>query len=78
MVVDVYAQQFAWHFEYPEKNVTSRELHVPVDRQVEFRLHALDVIHSFWVPEWRMKKDAVPGDHAPTSVPLPTRSRTGR
>ncbi len=61
MVVDVYAQQFAWHFEYPEENVTSRELHVPVDRQVEFRLHALDVIHSFWVPEWRMKKDAVPG-----------------
>ncbi|HET8593474.1 MAG TPA: cytochrome c oxidase subunit II [Solirubrobacterales bacterium] len=65
MVVDVYGQQFAWRFEYPEERggpgVTSRELHVPVDRQVEFRLHALDVIHSFWVPEWRIKKDAVPG-----------------
>jgi cytochrome c oxidase subunit II len=61
MVVDVYAQQFEWRFEYPEEGVTSRELHVPVDRQVEFRLHALDVIHSFWVPEWRIKKDAVPG-----------------
>jgi cytochrome c oxidase subunit 2 len=61
MVVDVYAQQFEWRFEYPEQAVTSRELHVPVDRQVEFRLHALDVIHSFWVPEWRIKKDAVPG-----------------
>jgi cytochrome c oxidase subunit 2 len=61
MVVDVYAQQFAWRFEYPEEGVTSRELNVPIDRQVEFRLHALDVIHSFWVPEWRMKKDAVPG-----------------
>jgi cytochrome c oxidase subunit 2 len=61
MVVDVYAQQFEWHFNYPEEAVTSRELHVPVDRQVEFRLHALDVIHSFWVPEWRIKKDAVPG-----------------
>ena len=61
MVVDVYGQQFAWRFEYPEEGVTSRELHVPVDRQVEFRLHALDVIHSFWVPEWRIKKDAVPG-----------------
>src|ERR687897_2191087 len=61
MTVDVYAQQFEWRFEYPEEGVTSRELHVPVDRQVEFRLHALDVIHSFWVPEWRIKKDAVPG-----------------
>jgi cytochrome c oxidase subunit 2 len=64
--VDVTAQQFAWHFEYPEQNVTSTELHVPVDRQTEFNLKALDVIHSFWVPEWRVKKDAVPGQ--PTSL----------
>jgi cytochrome c oxidase subunit II len=61
MVVDVYAQQYEWHFNYPEQGVTSRELHVPVDRQVEFRLHSYDVIHSFWVPEWRIKKDSVPG-----------------
>jgi cytochrome c oxidase subunit II len=62
MVVDVYAQQFAWSFGYPEQNKFSQgELHVPVDRQMEFRLHGLDVVHSFWVPEWRIKKDAVPG-----------------
>src|SRR5215475_6167405 len=61
MVVDVYGQQYEWHFNYPEQGVTSRELHVPVDRQIEFRMHTLDVIHSFWVPEWRIKKDAVPG-----------------
>jgi cytochrome c oxidase subunit 2 len=61
MVVDVYSQQYTWHFNYPEEGVTSRELHVPVDRQIEFRMHALDVIHSFWVPEWRIKKDNVPG-----------------
>ena len=36
-------------------------LHVPVDRQVQFKMHAQDVIHSFWVPEWRIKKDNVPG-----------------
>jgi cytochrome c oxidase subunit II len=59
--VDVTAQQFAWRFEYPEQGVTSTELHVPVDRQVEFSMTAIDVIHSFWVPEWRMKKDLVPG-----------------
>src|SRR5215203_3709851 len=61
MVVDVYSQQYAWHFDYPETGTTSRELHVPVDRQIEFRMHALDVLHSFWVPEWRIKKDNVPG-----------------
>jgi cytochrome c oxidase subunit 2 len=62
LIVDVYAQQYTWNFTYSKAKKFSRgELHVPVDRQVEFRLHGLDVIHSFWVPEWRIKKDAVPG-----------------
>jgi cytochrome c oxidase subunit 2 len=74
MVVDVYSQQYEWHFNYPEQSVTSRELHVPVDRQIEFRLHALDVIHSFWVPEWRIKKDNVPGI---TTHAFITPTRTG-
>jgi cytochrome c oxidase subunit 2 len=61
--VQVFAQQYAWSFGYPGKgNVWSNdELHVPLNRQVEFKMHAQDVIHSFWVPEWRIKKDAVPG-----------------
>src|SRR6476646_4069264 len=61
--VQVFAQQYAWSFGYPGKgNVWSNdELHVPVNRQVEFKMHAQDVIHSFWVPEWRIKKDNVPG-----------------
>ena len=59
--INVTAQQFKWTFEYPEAGVTSNELHVPVDKQVEFDMNALDVIHSFWVPEWRVKKDLVPG-----------------
>jgi cytochrome c oxidase subunit 2 len=61
MTVEVTAQQFAWTFDYPEEGVTSKELHVPVDRQVELQLRALDVLHSFWVPEWRVKRDLVPG-----------------
>ncbi len=64
MTVDVYSQQYAWSFGYPEtKNdgYSQGELHVPVDRQVIFKMHAQDVIHSFWVPEWRIKKDNVPG-----------------
>jgi len=59
--VDVTGQQFKWSFEYPEEGVMSNELVVPVDRQVDFKMTAIDVIHSFWVPEWRVKKDAVPG-----------------
>ena len=56
------AQQFAWSFEYPEEGVTSNELHVPVGHaRLDFELTALDVLHSFWVPEWRIKRDLVPG-----------------
>ena len=63
LTVDVFSQQYAWSFGYPGKGnaYTEGELHVPVDRQVQFKMHALDVIHSFWVPEWRIKKDNVPG-----------------
>jgi len=61
--VQVFSQQFAWSFGYPGKGEawSEGELHVPVGRQVHFKMHALDVIHSFWVPEWRIKKDNVPG-----------------
>jgi cytochrome c oxidase subunit 2 len=61
--VQVFSQQFAWSFGYPGKDSawSEGELHVPVDRQVHFKMHAMDVIHSFWVPEWRIKKDNVPG-----------------
>jgi cytochrome c oxidase subunit 2 len=63
LTVEVFSQQFAWSFGYPGKdNAWSQgELHVPLDRQVQFKMHAQDVIHSFWVPEWRIKKDNVPG-----------------
>jgi cytochrome c oxidase subunit II len=61
MPITVTAQQYKWSFEYPEADgLTTDELHVPVDRQLEVTLEALDVIHSFWVPEWRIKRDAVP------------------
>jgi cytochrome c oxidase subunit 2 len=62
MAIDVTAQQFEWTFAYPEApGVQAKVLHVPDDQRIDFRLHALDVVHSFWVPEWRVKKDAVPG-----------------
>ena len=60
MQVNVTAQQFKWTFEYPEEGVTANELHVPVGTQLDLHLTAIDVLHSFWVPEWRIKRDLVP------------------
>jgi len=62
LVIKVKAQQFSWTFEYPEQGVFSSELHLPVDRQVVLKMESSDVIHSFWVPEFRVKQDALPGD----------------
>ncbi|MFL5867832.1 MAG: cytochrome c oxidase subunit II [Thermoleophilaceae bacterium] len=61
LVVNVTGQQFTWHFEYPDQKVTSPDLVLPVDRPVHFKIHSKDVIHSFWVPQFRLKSDAVPG-----------------
>jgi cytochrome c oxidase subunit 2 len=62
-VVDVYGQQFTWTFAYNEqgKKFTSPQLYLPAQSEVKFRIHSRDVIHDFWVPDWRMKIDAVPG-----------------
>jgi cytochrome c oxidase subunit 2 len=61
MVVNVTGQQFTWTFQYPEEKLDSKELYLPVDRPVEFRIKTKDVLHSFWVPQFRLKSDAVPG-----------------
>jgi cytochrome c oxidase subunit II len=59
--INVSAMQFAWLFEYPGEDVTTGELHVPIGRDVVVSMVANDVIHAFWVPEFRVKQDAVPG-----------------
>ena len=59
--VKVTGQQFTWTFQYPQSKVTSPELVLPVNRPVHFRIQSKDVIHSFWVPQFRLKSDAVPG-----------------
>jgi cytochrome c oxidase subunit 2 len=72
--IAVTAQQFAWRFEYPgASKVTSGELVLPVGKAVKLTLHSLDVIHSFWVPEFGQKSDAVPGIET-TLVITPTRT----
>ena len=60
--VTVVGQQFAWHFKYPQYgNVQSDQLYLPKDRPVGFDITTKDVLHSFWVPSFRLKQDAVPG-----------------
>ena len=64
MVVKVTGVQWSWSFEYPPVDgiaVTSEELHIPVGQQVLLQMTSKDVIHSFWVPEFRVKQDVVPG-----------------
>ena len=54
--------QWAWKFSYPAyPDVQTDTLYLPVDKQVALRMSSLDVIHSFWVPEFRVKQDLVPG-----------------
>jgi cytochrome c oxidase subunit 2 len=59
--VNVIAQQWSWRFEYPETGAVSNQLYLPVNRQVLLRMSSQDVIHSFWVPEFRVKQDVLPG-----------------
>ncbi len=62
MVIKVVGQQWAWSFEYPEQeNLTSPKLVLPVDRTIVLQMESRDVLHSFWVPEFRVKQDLVPG-----------------
>jgi cytochrome c oxidase subunit 2 len=61
----VIAQRWSWAFQYPNGYVDAN-LHVPVDRPIELILTSRDVIHSFYVPAFRIKKDAVPGRYNKT------------
>lgn len=58
--IDVVAQQFAWAFKYSNGAQTGI-LRVPQGRHVELHLTSLDVLHSFWVPQFAQKQDTVPG-----------------
>jgi cytochrome c oxidase subunit 2 len=60
--VDITGQQFDWIFQYPEHEVTSpREMVIPVNETVFFRVHSRDMIHAVHVPGLALKTDAIPG-----------------
>ena len=68
--IAVHAKQFEWRVTYPGPDgqletdddfMVRNQLHVPLDRNILLELSAEEVIHSFWVPQFRLKQDAVPG-----------------
>ena len=61
LTVDVMGIQYAWIFTYPTIGVTTGELHVPVGKDIQLNINAQDVLHAFWLPEFRLKQDAIPG-----------------
>ncbi len=79
LVVQVIGHQYYWEFRYPQFGTWSdiNELNLPVNRAIRFDewSPANDVIHSFWVPEFRVKQDAVPGYVTHLQV---TTARTGQ
>ena len=73
--VNVFAQQFAWRFTYPDDGgIKSGELVLPLNRSAKFEMESADVIHSFWIPDMGQKQDLVPG--IKTSI-IVTPTRTG-
>ena len=74
LVIKVTAAQWHWHITYPEYDLSIKSrpigfermeenavMAVPADRRIKFEVTSDDVIHSFWIPAFRMKIDAVPG-----------------
>lgn len=70
LALGIQGRQWAWTFTHPGKDgklgtaddiVVPNEIHVPVGENVAFTLTSADCLHSFWVPELRLKQDAVPG-----------------
>ncbi len=59
--IEVIARQWSWEFRYPGSNVSTTELHLPIDQPVTFRLTSDDVLHGFYIPAFRLKQDVIPG-----------------
>ena len=59
--VEVHAQQFNWEFYYPATKQYGTKLFMEIGKRHRIILTSKDVVHSFWVPEFRIKQDAVPG-----------------
>jgi len=68
MEIRVRAKKWAWEFEYPNGSREPGQLYVPINKPLKLILSSEDVIHSFFVPDWRAKRDAVPGLYSHIAV----------
>ncbi|MDA1194180.1 MAG: cytochrome c oxidase subunit II [Planctomycetota bacterium] len=60
-VVEVEGKQWSWTFTHPETGVTDSTLYVPAGRPIKCELSSSDVLHSLYIPAYRVKEDCVPG-----------------
>ncbi len=74
LIIGVDSQRWTWKITYPNGVEATEELVLPVDTRIRFDVTARDVLHSFWVPAFRIKIDAVPGM---TTRVFVTPTRTG-
>lgn len=72
--VEVRASQFSWEFYYPQSKTYGSKLFMEKGKRHRIILTSKDVVHSFWVPEFRLKQDAVPGKTIPLTI---TPTKTG-
>ncbi len=61
--INVTAKQWLYVFKYPDGRTAINELHVPVGKPVKFIMTSADVIHGFYLPEFRVKQDILPGSY---------------
>lgn len=61
MVIDVTARMWSWSFQYDNGKITDT-LVIPMNKAVKLNLHSEDVIHSLFIPAFRIKEDVMPGD----------------
>lgn len=66
--IEVRASQFSWEFYYPAQKQYGDKLYLEKGKRHRLILTSKDVIHSFWVPEFRVKQDAVPGKAIPLII----------
>ncbi|HKL17698.1 MAG TPA: cytochrome c oxidase subunit II [Halalkalibaculum sp.] len=69
--INVSAQKWLWNFTYENGARSTGELHVPADRPIKLIMSSSDVIHSFFVPDYRIKQDVVPGRYTETWFRVP-------
>ncbi len=63
MEIRTTAEMYMWTFTYPNGNTTVNQLVVPKDKPVKLLMSSKDVLHSFFVPEFRVKQDVIPGTY---------------